>query len=43
MPPVMRIGDREIGPDTPTFIIAELSGNHHQQLDEAIALVRGRG
>jgi N-acetylneuraminate synthase len=36
----MRIGDREIGPDAPTFVIAELSGNHHQQLDEAIALVR---
>lgn len=40
MAPVMRIGDREIGPDAPTYVIAELSGNHHQRLDEAVTLVR---
>lgn len=35
----MKIGTREIGPGQPTFVIAELSGNHHQDLDQAIALI----
>ncbi|WP_088330243.1 pseudaminic acid synthase [Lacimicrobium sp. SS2-24] len=35
----MRIGDREIGPKQPPFIIAELSGNHNQQLDLALKMV----
>jgi N-acetylneuraminate synthase len=34
------IGGRRIGPGEPCFIVAELSGNHHQSLDKAIALVR---
>lgn len=33
------IGDRPIGQDHQPFIIAELSGNHNQQLDLAIAMV----
>ncbi len=32
-------GEREIGPGQPVFIIAELSGNHHQNYDEAIKLI----
>jgi N-acetylneuraminate synthase len=33
------IGDKAIGRDQPPFIIAELSGNHSQQLDLAIAMI----
>lgn len=33
------IGDRKIGPAHPPFIIAEMSGNHNQSLDRALALV----
>jgi pseudaminic acid synthase len=36
---VMRIGDREVGIDRPPFVIAEMSGNHNQSLDRALALV----
>ncbi|GGD72414.1 pseudaminic acid synthase [Lacimicrobium alkaliphilum] len=35
----MQIGKRKIGPDQPPFIIAELSGNHNQQLDLALNMV----
>ena len=35
----MQIGNRKIGQDAPPFIIAEMSGNHNQSLDRAIALV----
>ena len=34
-----KIGNRIIGADWPTFIIAELSGNHHQDINQAIALI----
>ncbi len=37
---MIRIGSRKVGPNEPCFIIAELSGNHHQNYDEAVALVR---
>jgi pseudaminic acid synthase len=33
------IAGREIGPDSAPFIIAEMSGNHNQSLDRALALV----
>lgn len=33
------IGDREVGAEYPPFIIAELSGNHSQKLDLALAMV----
>ncbi|MCW8138884.1 MAG: pseudaminic acid synthase, partial [Planctomycetota bacterium] len=36
----MKIGEREIGPGHPTFVVAELSANHHQRFDEAVELVR---
>ena len=35
----MKIGDRSIGPDYPPFVIAEMSGNHNQSLDRALAIV----
>lgn len=35
----MNFGTRKIGAGEPCFIVAELSGNHHQRFDEAVALV----
>lgn len=35
----MKIQDRHIGAGHPCFIVAELSGNHHQRYDEAVRLV----
>ena len=32
-----RIGERELGPGKPPLIVAEMSGNHNQSLDRAIA------
>ena len=36
----MKIGNREIGGDNPTFIIAELSANHNGSLDVAIETIK---
>jgi pseudaminic acid synthase len=33
------LGSRRIGPGQPPFIIAEMSGNHNQSLDRALAIV----
>ncbi|MDP3278769.1 MAG: pseudaminic acid synthase [Deltaproteobacteria bacterium] len=35
----LQIGSRKVGPGYPTYIIAELSGNHNQNYDEAVRLV----
>jgi pseudaminic acid synthase len=35
----MHIGTRKIGRDAPPFVIAEMSGNHNQSLDRALAIV----
>jgi N-acetylneuraminate synthase len=40
MEPMIEIASRKIGPGHPTFIIAEMSANHHQDLDEAIRIIR---
>src|SRR3989338_2804160 len=37
---VMQIGNRKIGEGQPCFVVAELSGNHHQKYEEAEELVR---
>jgi pseudaminic acid synthase len=34
-----RIGSRDIGLDHPPFVIAEMSGNHNQSLERALAIV----
>ena len=34
------IGGHEVGPDSPPFIIAEMSGNHDGDLQKALAIVR---
>ncbi len=40
MTPAITIAQRQIGPGHPCFIIAELSANHHQSFDAAVALVK---
>src|SRR5476649_579135 len=35
----IKVGNREIGTGKKPFIIAELSGNHNQSFDRAIALI----
>jgi len=35
----LQIGSRCIGPDHPPLVIAEMSGNHNQSLDRALAIV----
>ena len=35
----MKIGNFEIAQNSPPFIIAEMSGNHNQSLDRALAIV----
>ncbi|MEM9917139.1 MAG: pseudaminic acid synthase [Bacteroidota bacterium] len=35
----IKIQNHQIGPDLPPFIIAEMSGNHNQSLDRALAIV----
>lgn len=34
-----RIGDRVLGPGCPPLIVAEMSGNHNQSLDRALAII----
>ena len=36
----IQVNGRPIGPEHPVFIVAELSGNHGQDLDTAVALIR---
>lgn len=38
--PSFAIGSRRIGPGLPVYIIAEMSANHHQDYEQAAALVR---
>lgn len=35
----IQIGSRMVGPGRPPFIVAEMSGNHNQSLDRALAIV----
>lgn len=40
MSAVMRIGNRVVGERHPCFVVAELSGSHHQKYEEAVELVK---
>jgi N-acetylneuraminate synthase len=37
---MMRISSRPIGSDAQPFIIAEMSGNHNQSMERALAIVK---
>lgn len=39
IPSSIRIGERLIGPEHRPFVVAEMSGNHNQSLDRALAIV----
>ena len=39
MSETFRIGDRPVGREHQPFVIAEMSGNHNQSLDPALAIV----
>lgn len=36
---MIQIADRLVGPDAPPVVVAEMSGNHNQSLDRALAIV----
>lgn len=36
---MIKIADYQVGPDSPPFIIAEMSGNHNRSLERALAIV----
>src|SRR3989344_4077993 len=40
MAKTFKIGERLIGEGQPVFVVAELSGNHHQNFNEAVKLVK---
>ena len=40
MEPMIEISGRNIGHGHPTYIIAEMSANHHQDSDEAVRIIR---
>lgn len=37
--PTITIGKRKVGPGLPCFVVAELSGNHHQKYEKAVELI----
>jgi len=40
MAPQIEIGKKVVGPGNPTYVIAEMSANHGQKFDQAVAIVR---
>lgn len=36
---VIEVNGRRVGPGYPTYLVAEISANHHQQFDEAVRLL----
>lgn len=40
MAPQIKIGNKTIGTGNPTYVIAEMSANHGQSFDQAVAIVR---
>ena len=39
MKPYLQIGSRKVGPGYPVYIIAEMSANHNQRIDDAIKII----
>jgi len=40
MEPYIEINGRRIGPGCSTYVVAEMSANHHQDIDQAVALLK---
>ena len=40
MEKTLKIGDKRIGPDSPAFIVAEMSGNHNMDFDRAVEILK---
>lgn len=40
MDKTIKIGDKRIGPDSPAFIVAEMSGNHNMDFDRAVEILK---
>ena len=40
MEKTIKIGDKRIGPDSPAFIVAEMSGNHNMDFDRAVEILK---
>lgn len=40
MEKTIKIGDKRIGPDSPVFIVAEMSGNHNMDFDRAVEILK---
>lgn len=40
MEKTIKIGDKRIGPDSPAFIVAEMSGNHNMVFDRAVEILK---
>lgn len=37
---LIEIGDRQIGPGRPVYIVAEMSGNHNQDFEQAVSILK---
>jgi pseudaminic acid synthase len=40
MPPTIQIDGHQIGPGHPTYIIAEMSGNHNQDFEQSLRIIK---
>ena len=40
MEKTIKIGDKRIGPESPAFIVAEMSGNHNMDFDRAVEILK---
>ena len=40
MNPHIEIDDRRVGPDCPTYIVAEMSANHNQDFEQAVQIIQ---
>ena len=36
---IIKIGEREVGPARPVYVIAEMSANHNQDFEKAVKII----